>query len=191
MALKPWPHDDPELVADMGIFRLLRLRTRSPRSGVNRSISVLEAGDWVNVVALTPGREVVLVRQFRHGTREFSLEIPGGMVDKGETVAQAAQRELLEETGYAGEGPLMLGVVAPNPAILNNHCHTFLFENCRRVREPEPDHGEDIEVATLPLCEIPGSIASGAIDHALVICAFWWLAQRRPTLLGGEANPAS
>jgi 8-oxo-dGTP pyrophosphatase MutT (NUDIX family) len=178
MTLRPWLHEEGELVADMGIFQVNRLRARSPRTGESRSISVLQAGDWVNIVALTPEEQVVLVRQFRHGVREFTLEIPGGMVDRGETPAQAAVRELREESGYAGGEPVLLGVVAPNPAFLNNLCYTYLLENCRRIGEPELDRGEDLEVLTRPLCDIPGIIASGAIDHALVVCAFWWLAQK-------------
>ena len=101
------------------------------------------------------------------------------MVDRGESPAHAAARELREETGYAGDGPILLGIVAPNPAILNNRCHTYLFEHCTRIGEPELDQGEDIEVLTQPLSEIPALIASGGIDHALVICAFWWLSQHQ------------
>lgn len=178
MTLKPWHHEQKQQVADLGIFRACRLRSRSPRTGEMRDISLLEAGDWVNVIAFTPDSQVVLVRQFRHGTREFTLEIPGGQVDTEETPVQAATRELREETGFVGEGALILGNVAPNPAFLNNRCHTVLFGNCRQVGEPMPERGEDIEVLVRPLAEIPGIIASGQIDHALVICAFWWLAQR-------------
>ena len=180
MTLKPWTYEERNPPTDAGVFRLHLLRAQSPRTGAERRISVLEAGDWINVVALTPKNEVVFVRQFRHGTRRFTLEIPGGMVDKGETPDHAAARELREESGYAGDAPMLLGIVAPNPAILNNRCHTYLFENCIRIGEPELDQGEDIEVLTQPLCDVPALISAGSIDHALVICAFWWLSQHRP-----------
>ena len=183
MALKPWSHEDRELAADMRVFRVHRLRARSPRTGRYRTISTIEAENWVNVVALTRKHHVVLVRQFRHGTREFTVEIPGGTINKGETPADAAVRELLEESGYAGDDPIAIGVVTPNPAILNNRCHTYLIRNCRRITDPEPDEGEDIEVLTRPLREIPQMVRCGGIDHALVICAFWWLVQKYPRLL--------
>jgi 8-oxo-dGTP pyrophosphatase MutT (NUDIX family) len=188
MSLKQWVCEGRELLADAGIFVLHRLRSRSPRTGELCSMSVLEARDWVNVVALTEAGDVVLVRQYRHGTGDFTLEIPGGMVDGGEDAAAAAARELLEETGYSGDPPLPLGVVTPNPAFLNNRCHTYLIANCRRVAEPAPEGGEDLEVSIRPLGEIPGFIAEGGIHHALVICAFWWLAQRFPRRFSAESK---
>jgi ADP-ribose pyrophosphatase len=183
MALKPWIYEVRELVADMRVFRVHRVRAQSPRTGKYCSLSLLEAGHWVNVVALTPEAEIVLVRQFRHGIEAFTLEIPGGMVDKGEEPAEAAIRELREESGYAGDPPVLLGSVTPNPALFNNHCFTYLIQNCRRIGEVSLDHGEDLEVLIRPLCELPGLIAAGGIDHALVISAFWWLALARPDLL--------
>ncbi|MDP6461423.1 MAG: NUDIX hydrolase [Gemmatimonadota bacterium] len=168
---------------DVGIFRIFSHRARSPRTGEERKITVVDSNDWVNVVAITPDAEVVLVRQFRHGVEAVTLEIPGGLVDAGEDPAAAGVRELLEETGYAGGEPQLLGRVRPNPSFLTNLCHTFLVEDCIEVAEPSPDPGEDIRVARVPLAELPGLVASGEITHSLVVCAFWLLAQKRPDLL--------
>ena len=130
------------------------------------------------MIPLTPDNEVVLVRQWRHGTKTFTLEIPGGLVDPGECPVEAAAREVREETGHVGDPPELLGVVEPNPAFLDNRCYTYLLENCHEVGGLMQDDGEDIEVVTLPLAEIPARIAHGEIQHALVICGFFWLAQR-------------
>jgi 8-oxo-dGTP pyrophosphatase MutT (NUDIX family) len=137
----------------------------------------------VNIVPLTPAHEVVLVRQWRHGVKGFTLEIPGGLVDPGEQPAATAAREVREETGYAGDPPVELGIVEPNPAFMGNLTHTFLIENCHRIGELQLDAGEDVEVVLEPLARIPRLVAEGGIRHSLVICGFWWLAQRRPDLL--------
>lgn len=169
-----WEHAGDERDEDFGIFRVRAFRSRSPRTGEDRTFTRIETADWVNVVATTEGGDVVLVRQWRHGREAFTLEIPGGIVDPGEDPAAAAARELLEEAGYAGESPELLGTVDPNPAILSNRCHTYRIRRARLVAEQTPDPGEDLSVVTVPHAEIPAAIADGRITHALVICAFWW-----------------
>lgn len=183
MTVEKWKQRDREEIADMRIFRLSRLVARSPRTGKDRQVALVETGDWVNVIALTRDARVVLVEQYRHGTDEVTLEIPGGLVDPGETPRDAALRELREETGYTGQRVSELGVVEPNPAFLNNRCHTYLVEGCEQTHELAMDEGEDIEVHTLALSRIPDVIAEGRIAHALVVCGFWWLALQRGDLL--------
>jgi len=172
-----WERTGDEELSDFGVFRIRRYLARSPRTGRDRPFSVVDTVDWANVIALTEDDCVVLVRQFRHGTGEVTLEIPGGMIDRGEDPAAAAARELREETGYAGEDPAFLGTVEPNPAFLSNRCHTFLIRGARRVAEPQPDAGEDLSVVLLPRAGLAAAVADGRIRHALVVCAFWWLDQ--------------
>ena len=142
-----------------------------PRTGKRLRRLVLETPDWINVVARTEDGRLVLVRQFRFGADEVTTEIPGGVVDPGETPEDAARRELREETGYTGGRWSPLGSVDPNPAFQDNRCHHWLAEGVRRTREPAPDPGEDIEVALLEADEVRAAIADGRIRHSLVICA--------------------
>jgi ADP-ribose pyrophosphatase len=168
---------------DAQSFRVFSVRTDSaisPRTGMEHDFYIIESRDWVNIIPVTSDQRAVMVRQYRHGSREITLEIPGGLVDPGDTPEQAARRELLEETGFQAKGWTELGNVSPNPAIFNNRCYTYLARNVERVKDPAPDQTEDIEVVLLPLSEIPGMIRGGKIDHAIVINAFCLYFLRNP-----------
>ena len=80
-------------VATCRIFDVRLDQCVHPQDGRTGDFFVLEVGDWVNVMAVTPDDRFVLVRQYRHGTRDFTLEVPGGMVDEGESPLEAAKRE--------------------------------------------------------------------------------------------------
>lgn len=172
--IQPWPHIRSEDAGDFRIFRLRRHWRRSPRTGREHDFIVLDAVDWVNVIALTPAGDAVLVEQFRHGTASVDLEIPGGVMDPHDrSPVETAVRELQEETGYVGENPRLIGSIAPNPAIQGNTCHTVLIENCTPRSELTLDPGEDIHVRLHPASELPRLVAQGRIQHALVAVAIF------------------
>jgi len=177
--IRPWPRLSTRTLFGSKVFELTVERLVSPRTKHEFDAVVLRSTDWVNVVALTDDQRVVMVRQYRFGSEQTTLEIPGGIVDPGEAPALAAQRELREETGYESARWTALGSIAPNPAIHRNRLHTFLAEGCVRVGDLQQDAGEDIEVELLPLSEIDALLASGAISHALVAVAFQKLALLR------------
>ena len=131
------------------------------------------------VARLTHDDQVVMVEQWRHGTRSIHLETPGGLMDVGETPEQCARRELLEETGHEAGEVLRLGTVHPNPAIQNNLQHYVLATNCRRVAALRLDHAEDIVVRLVPLAEVTDMIRAGKITHSVVIGGFYWLELHR------------
>lgn len=160
------------VASDHRIFRLREDRYRLEPEGLEKEFVVLDGVDWINVIPLTDDGHVVLVRQFRHGVQQVTLEIPGGLANPGESPVDTGLRELREETGYAARRMRQLGSVWPNPAIQNNACHFFLAEGAHPVADPAPDPGERIEVVLRPLREIPGMIRRGEIRHALVVAAF-------------------
>lgn len=181
-----WPTVDEDAAhADYKIFQVSRRRAAHPHTGAVRTFSIVHCTPWVNVVALTPDDQVVLVRQFRHGTQQVTLEIPGGLVDPGEEPLAAAMRELAEETGFVAAHWEPLGVVEPNPAFQTNRLHTFLALDARCVSPQHLDPGEVIRIETMPLAEIPQRVTSGEISHALVLAGFFHLLHRT----GGWRRP--
>lgn len=152
------------------VFDLLSVRYRHPVRQVERDFVVVAAPDWCNVIALTTAGQLVLVRQFRYGANDFSLEIPGGMIDAGEDPLAAAVRELREETGYVGGDPRLLATVHPNPAIQNNRCHLVLIENAELRAPLGWDHDEEIEVIVAPVDDVYAWARAGRITHSLVLC---------------------
>jgi ADP-ribose pyrophosphatase len=173
MLLKPWTIISSHVDKSYGLFNLRRDRARSPRTSKTHDFYVLESPSWVNIIPLTPTKEVVLIRQYRFGIRDMTMEIPGGLMEQSDSPEEAARRELREETGYREETMIPLGAVHPNPAIQNNLCYTFLATNVSPVGQLAQDDREDIEVVLQPLSEIPRLIREGAISHALVIAAFY------------------
>lgn len=138
-------------------------------TGLEREAFLVEMPDWVNVVAVDDSRNLLLVRQFRFGTRTETAEIPGGAIDPGESPLDAAKRELLEETGYAATSWREIGVVEPNPAIQGNVCTTFLAHGLERTTDHDADEIDGVEFMAFE--EVRGRIRDGEIRHALVIAA--------------------
>lgn len=172
--IEPWPTVESKDLGDYRVFHLRGHRRKSPRTGAEHDFLVLDCRNWVNVVALTPEKEIILVEQFRHGTETVELEIPGGVIDTSdEPPLEAGLRELREETGFVGESGRIIGEVYSNPAIMNNTTFTVLVENCRKTHETEFDHGEDIVTRLIPVEEALEMAATGKIRHSLVVAALF------------------
>jgi ADP-ribose pyrophosphatase len=164
--------------AEYRVFKTAFVDGIHPRTGATKRFSLIEAVDWVNVIAITPDQQVVLIEQFRVGANEVCLEIPGGMVDPGETPAEAAARELAEETGYTAPRWHLIGRVSPNPAIMTNWLYTFLAEGAVQTGPQRLEGSEVIDLHVTTLADCHAAIRDGRIDHALVVAAFAHLAFR-------------
>jgi len=167
-----WKTVSEESIGDFRIFSMREITAKSPRTKEEHPFIVLDGNDWVNIIALTPEKKIVLVKQYRFGTSKSELEIPGGIMENGEDPIGAGMRELKEETGYAGTKTRYLGHIDPNPAFQTNKCHIILVEDCQKVSEQNLDTGEDIQVEIVSAQEVENYINEGTIRHSLVISAF-------------------
>ncbi|MFN9803174.1 MAG: NUDIX hydrolase [Bacteroidota bacterium] len=126
--------------------------------------------DWVCAFAITSNHEVILERQYRHALQHTSLELPGGCVDASDqTKEQAIARELLEETGYAFDQFECLGTTSANPSTNSNLMYMFLATGGKKIQEPTPDPGEDIDVKLVSMDEVIALLRQNAFMQSMHI----------------------
>jgi ADP-ribose pyrophosphatase len=138
-----------------------------------KDFTVFELGDWVNIIPLTEDGHVVTIRQFRHGVRRDTIEIPGGLISDDDTdPMEAAVREMEEETGYYSTDVVHIGTVEPNPALQTNRCFTFLARNVFQKSPQRLDPTESIKVDLTKREDVHRMIRETKITHGLVVAAF-------------------
>lgn len=168
--MKKWEVGERKFKAKGNIFAHYTQRVTNPANGNSCDFDLLGFSDWVNIVAITPEKKCVLVKQYRLGCNDFTLEIPGGAVDSGEDPIVAAARELTEETGYETSKDLIpLGVLTPNPAIQFNRLFVFLAEDVTPTGKQAFDPMEDIEITLIEESDIEEALLAGKVHHALAV----------------------
>ena len=165
-----WNEETRKTVYNCRIFSISERVCRSPEDDL-KTFTVLDTSNWAIVIPVieTPrGKEFVMVRQWRHGAKDLSLEFPGGVFEKGEEAAEAAARELREETGYVAGKIESLGEFNPNPAIMSNRVHFFLASDLKPPIEQELDDDEYVEVTSVPWEEVLNGLGEAPYIHALM-----------------------
>lgn len=134
---------------------------------------VLEYPDWINVIAITDDGHFVMERQYRHGIGVVGYEICAGIIEEGETPLQAAQRELMEETGY-GEGEWVLfNISSPNPSSMNNRNYTFLAKGVKRISVQSLEDTESIDVCLLTIEQVKELLRNNEIIEGIMQAPLW------------------
>lgn len=157
------------------IFEIGLIEKRHENSKVTSHFTKIFSSNWVNIIPITNKGKIILIEQFRHGTDEFTIEIPGGLIEKGEEPIIAAQRECEEETGYSSQlKPIFLGQVEPNPAFMDNKCYTFLWEGCTLTKSQNFDEHEEIKIMEVEIDEVFEMVKNGKINHSIVLNALFY-----------------
>ncbi len=179
-AIDGWEVSQPKTLLTTSVTTIESGQVLCRRTGKEGEFYRFVFPDWVNIIAVTEENKIVVVKQFRYGTQRLETEIPGGVIHADEPPLDAGCRELLEETGYVGQNPRIIGEVKPNPAIQSNSCYTLLVEKAKKVTHQSLDEMEDIEIELLSIQDMFSAVERGEIKHGLVINALMFC---RPYLL--------
>lgn len=169
--LNKWKTRKSENGPDLTIFNVRFDHIENPRNGKIIKATVLETNDSANVVAFTKEGKILMIRQFRFGTGEYTLELPGGFIEKGEPSDLAVKRELVEETGYTSSEWTYLGFVPANPVFMDSKVHHYLAKNAHKTAIPKLDDGEDVELVALTAEEVIEKAQQGIIAHPHTLTA--------------------
>ncbi|MDO4758202.1 MAG: NUDIX hydrolase [Rikenellaceae bacterium] len=172
-AHRPWKVLSSEYLSHEPWYTVRRERVELPSGAVVPNWYIFEFPDWVNVIARTAEGSYVMISQYRHALGETHYELVAGCCDDGENPLEAAQRELMEETGYGGGQWRLLMVTSPNPTNHTNHSYTFVAEGVVRQQEQHAEESEDIDIHLMQEEELRTLLVDDRIVQALHAAPLW------------------
>jgi 8-oxo-dGTP pyrophosphatase MutT (NUDIX family) len=172
-----WHPVDKKLTFRSMLFHIFHITFKSEKTGKTGNFEVIETRDWTNIIPVTTDGQFLMVKQFRFGSSELSLEFPAGVIEPNEDPQKASLRELQEETGGIAKTIFFLGSCKPNPAFLKNSMHHYLAQDVEIIHEQSLDHFEEIEVIKLSFQDVETKIKNGEITHSLSLTAWYFYLQ--------------
>lgn len=135
---------------------------------------ILEYPNWVNIIGITKDQQFVFIKQYRHGLKLRTYELPAGVCDDTDSSPlESAQRELLEETGYGNGEWELLTILSPNPGTHTNLCYCYLATDIEKIASQNLEQTEDIEVVLLNLTQVKEILADDLIKQAMHAAPIW------------------
>lgn len=168
-----WEVEGSEYLFRRPWLTVRRDKVRLPNGTVHPEYYVLEYPKWINVIAITPEGNYVMVKQYRHGLGIVETELCAGVVEEGEEPLAAARRELLEETGFGGGEWELLSVLSPNPGSQNNLSYSFIARGVEKIDDQHLDDTEDIRVEILTEQQLINLLTTDTLKQALMVAPLW------------------
>lgn len=171
--MMPWKIQSQSYIHKCKWLNLRRDKVLLPNGIIIDDYYVVECPNWVNVIAITNEGKMLLEQQYRHGLNIISYEICAGMIEGNETPLAAAQRELLEETGYSGGEWVEYGRYAPNPSSMTNINYTFLAKGVKKISNQKLEATEDISIHLFSVDEVKKLMIDGKIIQGVMMAPLW------------------
>ena len=172
--IQPWKTVSSEYLIKRPWLTARRDMLRMPDGKIVPEYYVLEYPTWVNIIAITADGEFVLVRQYRHALGIVEYELCAGTMEASDaSPLDAAKRELLEETGYAGGEWTELTALSANPTSMNNLNHTFIAKGVEKVAGQNLDETEEISVHLFKTDELIDLLRHDEMKQSLMVAPLW------------------